>query len=815
MSDHADQFQIVQQTFQIKTQQEENAREELQRLVTSDQQQEFLRAQAESLKAPVQDQIVLGEIRKEVGKNMPPDYRQTAQDLLKSEKFWGDSRQMQRVKNMLRKVEDVLKTSGKRQYTVEDVDQLLKHYNDAIYACNAYVNNTHKNKTNDRYRLVSENLLHLADEAAMLDKARKLIKGGKWDSRAESFIELISRARSAQLFENKRDRVGQPKDKDAIYVRSIRKKYDFGKVAVYGKSTDASLAFKNRLLDAFPQNMDTLDEETKAGYELIRKWASQDLLNCKTAEEIRLSNTAERESAKELYAAIKKLKQSQDKNLASMAGDIEVMQSGQLEVDLNDRHLKDISSDEFEGYFSETFYGHKMRKKWEVELKDRSQEPLFTHEPNIADIKQGNVGDCYFLAGLATLLEQDPDFIKRSMRDLGDKVAVRFENFGKPRTVIVKKTTLSRKSDGKAVGAVGDVLWVQIMEKAYAAIVNERVKGVNGYQMVGIVQEKDQHEARLKGPVGAYIPLAHFELVNSGNPYNALDCGGDMGRFLEAFAGRKFNWSTLTSDFHYKSVSFDEIAKTSRKEMAADLSKTGQVIENATTALYEQFDRSIKQFVTTYYSRTKVKSYSEYAGALEDLKKQIKKDKWKFDDQPEHKDSFINYIDDLLKYAKRNNKILHVDHSLIGAGAYKDSEIDMFEKLEKAEHNKKIVDITFRHEHKFEKKDQKTGKVEHISGGFASSHQYTFVGTRRVNEGGMDRLFIMLRNPWADMVRAYDKNAVAMAEYNTTEEKEKVRQIGEGEDAYMGYDAHVDTNGVFNMELRDFLNMAEGFKVER
>ena len=221
MSDYADQFQIVHQTFQIKTQQEENAREELQRLVTSDQQQEFLRAQAESLKAPVQDQIVLGEIRKEVGKNMPPDYRQTAQDLLKSEKFWGDSRQMQRVKNMLRKVEDVLKTSGKRQYTVEDVDQLLKHYNDAIYACNAYVNNTHKNKTNDRYRLVSENLLHLADEAAMLDKARKLIKGGKWDSRAESFIELISRARSAQLFENKRDRVGQPKDKDAIYVRSI------------------------------------------------------------------------------------------------------------------------------------------------------------------------------------------------------------------------------------------------------------------------------------------------------------------------------------------------------------------------------------------------------------------------------------------------------------------------------------------------------------------------------------------------------------------------------------------------------------------
>jgi hypothetical protein len=31
----------------------------------------------------------------------------------------------------------------------------------------------------------------------------------------------------------------------------------------------------------------------------------------------------------------------------------------------------------------------------------------------------------------------------------------------------------------------------------------------------------------------------------------------------------------------------------------------------------------------------------------------------------------------------------------------------------------------------------------------------------------------------------------------------------------MGYDAHVDTKGVFNMELRDFLNMAEGFKVER
>ena len=58
---------------------------------------------------------------------------------------------------------------------------------------------------------------------------------------------------------------------------------------------------------------------------------------------------------------------------------------------------------------------------------DASKECLFPHEPKVGDIQQRNLGDCYLLSGLASLVKDHPSFIKQSMCDDGKgHVTVRF-----------------------------------------------------------------------------------------------------------------------------------------------------------------------------------------------------------------------------------------------------------------------------------------------------------------------------------------------------------------------------------------------------
>lgn len=95
----------------------------------------------------------------------------------------------------------------------------------------------------------------------------------------------------------------------------------------------------------------------------------------------------------------------------------------------------------------------------EPKLLDRSGEALFPHEPCAEDIKQGELGDCYFLSCLLAVVRNDPQQILDRMEDLGDLVKVTFEK----QTVYVSKKICTPY-------CANDVLWVQIMEKAYAML---------------------------------------------------------------------------------------------------------------------------------------------------------------------------------------------------------------------------------------------------------------------------------------------------------------------------------------------------------
>lgn len=63
--------------------------------------------------------------------------------------------------------------------------------------------------------------------------------------------------------------------------------------------------------------------------------------------------------------------------------------------------------------------------------KDASAIPLFSHEPSIYDVRQGRLGDCYFLSALSSIALDHPEQIKQSMYDDGNgHVTVRFYKDG-------------------------------------------------------------------------------------------------------------------------------------------------------------------------------------------------------------------------------------------------------------------------------------------------------------------------------------------------------------------------------------------------
>lgn len=109
------------------------------------------------------------------------------------------------------------------------------------------------------------------------------------------------------------------------------------------------------------------------------------------------------------------------------------------------------------------------------------------HEVDISDVRQGDVGDCYFLAVLAAIARLRPEFIKGMVKDNGDGTyTVTFHThqglsglFGSRsnQSVTVDGTfwtdgsgnpTYAKKGDTSAGG--NPELWVMVIEKAWAQL---------------------------------------------------------------------------------------------------------------------------------------------------------------------------------------------------------------------------------------------------------------------------------------------------------------------------------------------------------
>jgi hypothetical protein len=103
--------------------------------------------------------------------------------------------------------------------------------------------------------------------------------------------------------------------------------------------------------------------------------------------------------------------------------------------------------------------------------RDFSDVPLFAGGAGFSDIDQGSVGDCYLLASLASLADQDPDLIEQMIAPLGDGTyAVRFYRNGQPVYLRLDADLPTTRYGSLIYAGLGKSreLWAALVEKAYA-----------------------------------------------------------------------------------------------------------------------------------------------------------------------------------------------------------------------------------------------------------------------------------------------------------------------------------------------------------
>ena len=110
--------------------------------------------------------------------------------------------------------------------------------------------------------------------------------------------------------------------------------------------------------------------------------------------------------------------------------------------------------------------------------------PLFASTgPSINDVNQNGIGDCYFLAGLAGLAQDDPSFIESSIKSDGNGIySVRFFDNGKADWVTINDQVASNGA-GSDNTSVKDS-WAAIEEKAYVVFSNEYLGTADNYTAI-------------------------------------------------------------------------------------------------------------------------------------------------------------------------------------------------------------------------------------------------------------------------------------------------------------------------------------------
>ena len=115
----------------------------------------------------------------------------------------------------------------------------------------------------------------------------------------------------------------------------------------------------------------------------------------------------------------------------------------------------------------------RIKKMGKPEMKELAAEtPLWGKKgPQLEDIQQGYIGDCFLLAAAGAVLRKNPKIIRSMFIDQGSAVTVRLFHEGSPKLIKVAKSVPKLNSENERTDAyAGGALWVQLLEKAMACL---------------------------------------------------------------------------------------------------------------------------------------------------------------------------------------------------------------------------------------------------------------------------------------------------------------------------------------------------------
>ncbi|MBI1332124.1 MAG: hypothetical protein GC165_04505 [Armatimonadetes bacterium] len=95
-------------------------------------------------------------------------------------------------------------------------------------------------------------------------------------------------------------------------------------------------------------------------------------------------------------------------------------------------------------------------------LSRMTQTPLFADSPELSDIRQGGLSDCYMLAPLGALVHRNPSDVKNMIVPNSNGYTVKFADGQTVQVSLLTDTELAMVGS-----SIKEGLWIRVMEKAY------------------------------------------------------------------------------------------------------------------------------------------------------------------------------------------------------------------------------------------------------------------------------------------------------------------------------------------------------------
>ncbi|PKL75066.1 MAG: hypothetical protein CVV27_17285, partial [Candidatus Melainabacteria bacterium HGW-Melainabacteria-1] len=268
--------------------------------------------------------------------------------------------------------------------------------------------------------------------------------------------------------------------------------------------------------------------------------------------------------------------------------------------------------------FAKNITSHKQARSHKALDKNAA---IFPKAPSPKDIKQGKMGDCFFLAGLSSIVASDPKAVTNMIKDNGNgTVTVKLfdvEGQGdaktfKPKYITFDKSILHTDFSIRE-HADTSVPWVALMEKAYAIHKGSYTKlGEGGFA-------NDVYEALL-GKAAVKEPVAGASLSSAigtafAKDHNTLFPDGESAQKMSQFAAVMVDpiMALITKANEGKAspedlqqlldtrtpISFNPvIAKAFKESLVSDLNLDVQVAQNLSAKILSTFKFGLESVPT-------------------------------------------------------------------------------------------------------------------------------------------------------------------------------------------------------------------------